>query len=186
MSKSQTEKADNSKEWMADSLLLLMKRKKFRSITISDIAQKAGIDRRTFYRHFSSKEDIIQFKINKLAKDYEKLIISHKNFKTKAVLISFYTICEKEKEFLLCLYKNNLLLLLLREFETLFEIYFIKHKKIDPTIELTETKYMLAYHTGGFWNVLNKWLSEGANKTPDEIIRILVDTLPELITIGNA
>jgi len=178
MLKNSTDRSDNSKEWMIESLFILMMKKKFKSISISDIAQKAGVDRRTFYRHFSSKEDIIRFKIRKMSKEYEKIILSHDNFKTKAVFFSFFTVCEQEKESLLCLYKSDLLPLFLKEFERLFEMHYSKNKKIELTSESVVIKYLLAYHIGGFWNVLNKWLSEGAIKTPDEMTTILLSTLP--------
>ena len=171
--------ANNSKEWILESLFFLMKRKKIKNISISDIAQKAGVDRRTFYRHFSSKEDIIRFKISKMSKNYENIILSNNNFETKAVLFSFFTVCEQEKESLLCLYKSELLPLFLKEFESLFEMHYIKNKKIDVNNNFTEIKYLLAYHIGGFWNVLNKWLFEGADKSHDEITTILLRSLPE-------
>jgi len=179
MLKRETQGTVKSKEWMVESLFLLMRKNKFKNISISDIAEKAGIDRRTFYRHFSSKEDILRFKISKLSKDYEKIIRSHKNFESKAVLISFFTVCEKEKESLLCLYKSDLLPRLFKEFEILFEMQYVKNKKIDITNKSVEIKYLLAYYIGGFWNVLNKWLSEGAKKTPDEISTILLKILNE-------
>lgn len=50
-----------SKEWLANALLELMKNKPFREISISEIAEKADLSRRTFYRSFSSKEEVICF-----------------------------------------------------------------------------------------------------------------------------
>ena len=180
MPKNHTERAENSKELMVESLFILMKKKKFKSISVSDIAQKAGIDRRTFYRHFVSKEDIIRYKIKNMSKDYEKVILLHNNFnRQKAVLFSFFSVCEREKESLLCLYRSDLLPLFLKEFESLFEMHYIKNKKFEITNESVEIKYLLAYHIGGYWNALNKWLSEGAEKSPDEISTILLGSLPK-------
>lgn len=51
--------AQQSKSWLTHSLLELMKEKSFSDITITEIAEKAQLDRRTFYRHFQSKKDIL-------------------------------------------------------------------------------------------------------------------------------
>nr|WP_319487342.1 IS3 family transposase [uncultured Caproiciproducens sp.] len=50
-----------SKEWLTKALLELMKNKPFQEISISEIAEKADLSRRTFYRSFSSKEEVICF-----------------------------------------------------------------------------------------------------------------------------
>ena len=171
----------NSKEWIAESLFKIMERKKYNGISITEIAEKAGVDRRTFYRHFKSKEDVITYKIRELSKEYEKVLLSKKSFKTQATLLSFFQICEKQKHILLCLYKNELLPLLLKDFEKFGHILHLKYTDINELEKSENIKYVLAYHLGGLWNVLNKWLSEGSNKTPQELTMILSSILPESI-----
>ena len=53
--------ADYSKHYIIDALFKLMEDSDFKDITVSDIAKKAGVGRATFYRYFSSKEDVIRF-----------------------------------------------------------------------------------------------------------------------------
>lgn len=52
---------DYSKHYITDALFKLMESTPFRDITISDVAKKAGVGRATFYRYFSTKEDVIRF-----------------------------------------------------------------------------------------------------------------------------
>ena len=47
------------KEYITQALLLLMQEKAFNMIRISEITTKAGVNRVSFYRNFSSKEDIL-------------------------------------------------------------------------------------------------------------------------------
>ena len=49
------------KEYMAESLLWLLQRKAFADISISEITDKAGVNRATYYRNFTSKEEIVRF-----------------------------------------------------------------------------------------------------------------------------
>ena len=44
-----------SREWIADAFYSLLQKKDYDSITVSEIAQKADLSRRTFYRAFDSK-----------------------------------------------------------------------------------------------------------------------------------
>lgn len=50
------------KECMADALVKLLQKKPLESITISEITDTADVGRSTFYRNFSTKEDLLRFK----------------------------------------------------------------------------------------------------------------------------
>ena len=45
--------------WILEALLLLMNEKPYEKITVSDIIEKAGIARQTFYRNFKDKNEVI-------------------------------------------------------------------------------------------------------------------------------
>lgn len=48
----------------ADALLALMREKSFADVSITDLSAAAGLVRKTFYRNFDSKEDILKFKLD--------------------------------------------------------------------------------------------------------------------------
>ena len=48
-----------TKSWIFEALMLLMDEKPYDKITVSDITEKAGIARPTFYRNYSDKADVI-------------------------------------------------------------------------------------------------------------------------------
>jgi len=45
--------------WILEAILLLIDEKPFNNITVSDITNKAGIARQTFYRNYKDKDDVI-------------------------------------------------------------------------------------------------------------------------------
>jgi len=45
--------------WIFEALLLLMDEKLYDKITVSDIIEKAGIARQTFYRNFKDKDEVV-------------------------------------------------------------------------------------------------------------------------------
>ena len=61
-----------SKEWIIESLFDMLAIKPLSSITISEISENANVDRRTFYRHFKTKNDVIKYYIYTVLKQYEK------------------------------------------------------------------------------------------------------------------
>lgn len=42
-----------------EALMILLQQKRYEDITVSEITSKAGVSRMTYYRTYSSKEDII-------------------------------------------------------------------------------------------------------------------------------
>jgi len=50
---------ERTKSWIFDALMLLMDEKPYEKITVSDIADKAGIARPTFYRNFDDKDEVV-------------------------------------------------------------------------------------------------------------------------------
>jgi AcrR family transcriptional regulator len=48
-----------TRSWIFEALMRLMDEKNYNAITVSDIVEKAGIARQTFYRSYNNKDDVI-------------------------------------------------------------------------------------------------------------------------------
>jgi AcrR family transcriptional regulator len=180
--------SSQSKDWIVNAFFDLLAIKPLNTITISEIAENAELDRRTFYRHFNSKEDVISFCIHEASRRFEEDIseteiksvhtdgdiITHNAF----VAESFFTICVKHKEMLLILHKQHLLHLLLDDLTNIFSEFHCKYHHLDNSHRHGEDfDYVMAYYAGGFWNLLAKWLSDECKKTPAEMASIAADVL---------
>ncbi|MBZ9693497.1 TetR/AcrR family transcriptional regulator [Clostridium sp. M14] len=51
--------AEQSKKWLIEALFDLMEEKPYSTITVKEISDKAQLSRRTFYRNFKVKEDLL-------------------------------------------------------------------------------------------------------------------------------
>jgi len=58
-SSSHNRQVQRTKSWIFDALMLLMDEKPYEKITVSDIADKAGVARPTFYRNFDDKDEVV-------------------------------------------------------------------------------------------------------------------------------
>ncbi len=170
-----------SKEWMLEALITLMSEKEFEQITVSEIAQRAGLDRRTFYRHFGSKEEILADYIQKLGALYEETLRKSRAMNTYSIVLAFFTVCEQNGELLNLLHRHRLLPLLLYELNSLFAQMHNKYHIGEDIYASFDQEYALSYHVGGFWNVLVIWLSNGMTKKPEELATMIGHMLPEFI-----
>ena len=59
----------NSKNYIVESLFVLLKSKTIENIQVTEICKKAGVGRSTFYKHFNNKSDIINYYLIAM-KDY--------------------------------------------------------------------------------------------------------------------
>ena len=67
-----------SKNMILEALLILMEEKQYEKITIMDITTQAQLSRRTFYRNFDTKDDVLELLTKVLVKEYtDKLIKSN-------------------------------------------------------------------------------------------------------------
>ncbi len=57
---------EHLKERMADALVLLLKQKPLRDITIDEITAQADVGRMTYFRNFHSKKELITYKLIQL------------------------------------------------------------------------------------------------------------------------
>ncbi len=64
--------AIKSQNWIANALLKLMESHPYKDITVTQICHKANLVRKTFYRNFDSKEDILHFILDNLFNDLKK------------------------------------------------------------------------------------------------------------------
>lgn len=57
---------EESKEMIEEALFALMQEKSYSKIAVTEIVERAGVARRTFYRLYDGKDDVINSYFNKL------------------------------------------------------------------------------------------------------------------------
>ncbi|AGK95507.1 TetR/AcrR family transcriptional regulator [Clostridium pasteurianum] len=163
-----------SKEWIMKSLLNLLWKKSYNEITITEIAFHAQLARRTFYRNFTSKEDVLDLYIEKLFVEYAELLKKEKILKTHDIAKIYFTFWKKHIDFINVMEKNNLLYMILQKYnEHLPDLHKQFKDDYGKYKDNSILEYLLAFSAGGFWNMLIKWVKDGAKKTPDEMADIV-------------
>ena len=151
------------RESITEALLILMKQKPFAQINITEIVQKAGVGRVTFYRNYSGKEDVLVSALNEAATQWWTA------FRTEGrsdYVEALFAHCMTVRDIVLLLYEQDLMHLLFRNVNDL----------LGPAACDSE---LLAYQksclAGCVFGVLNEWVRNGMTDSPEKMSSLLRD-----------
>lgn len=154
------------KECIADALLRLMKKKPFEAITIQEITDLADVGRVTYYRNFTSKEDVLIFKLGILCGNWAETIPPEERQDYNKLAVQFFVFIKSIQDVVLTLYQANLWFIFLNFF----------YKYIGPQEGFTQKKmYHSAYVSYGLFGITNEWIKGGMKETPEQLGKILID-----------
>ena len=154
---------------MADALLILMREKDYADIAIGEITSKAGVNRSTFYRNFSSKDEIIKHYFNQIIHTH-RASLSEKQTSIESYLLDMFTHYYGYKNELLLIHRAKVSYIMLETFNETFSVI-----RADTTLE---SRYATHYHTGGIYNTFLLWFENGMTETPVEMTRITMAYYP--------
>ncbi len=153
------------REYIAEALMQLLEKKDYGDISVGEIAERAGVHRATFYRHFSSKEDLLRcciFEMIRKAEGDRELL--HEDF-TSFIRPVFQALYDKREQ-MLSVHRSGLSGLLMDVLKDYFE--FDEEYEADDALE----KYRTAYQIGGIYACLLLWFSHDMKETPEEMAKI--------------
>ena len=152
------------KRCFGQALMLLMRDKKLNSISVTDIAAKAGISRMTYYRNFASKEHVLRTYMQILAQDYAKMLGREGAPRRDREHILRAVQCFKENlDFVTCLEQEKMSYILL---EGMSE--FLMSCKKDAEQDFNRACAM-QYYAGALFNVCMYWYRTGMEKSEEEV-----------------
>jgi len=166
--------AKQSRKMFIKALFQVMKQYDFHEITVTQLAQEADLSRKTFYRLYKKKEEILSDFFHEVYEEcfaYIKKKGVHHYWEVVQVYFDYW---EGKKELLLLLKKHNLLYCFSEfSYQYSFSIFeFVRTKKVKAAFEPL-LPYLLSYSLGGMQSLLIKWVEEGMN-VPSHI---LIETL---------
>jgi AcrR family transcriptional regulator len=158
-----------TKESIFTALMILMEKKDFKEISITEITKKAGVSRMAFYRNYDEKEDIIGTYLEELFKEYSKEILScsisddNNNIKNLRLYFSYF---RKHEKLISNLIKSNLINMLLEK--CIDSLCTLSRKtSCDRSYSPEKQSFWIEYMAGGLYTVLIKW-AKGGMKENDE------------------
>lgn len=163
--------AEHSKQKLVEALLAVMQQYDYREITVMQIAQEARLSRQTFYRLFSSKDEVLSLFFEEQFQEcfqHIKALDIHHYWDVMQVFFDFW---EERKELLSLFQKNGLLPRVFeRSYQYAIQIFeFVRSKETAEAFALP-LPYLLAYSVGGMHSMLWKWVEKGMDIPSSELI----------------
>lgn len=159
-----------AKECIVTALVQLLEEKPFSAITISELTERAGVSRMTYYRNYHAKEDIFEIYLEDVLEHYKedvKKLMLKGNYYDKENMIHYFLYLKKHKRFLRCLMKNGFGHLILA---TVNKYVMATWYQPDDGIE---QYYTLQAFAGTLFNLYLAWSSNGMKESPEKMAEIL-------------
>ena len=167
--------AEQSKKKIAEAMLSVMNIYDYKEITVTQITQEARISRKTFYRHFRDKDEVLKHLFDSLYQECLSSITQSGIHNYWDVVQCFFDFWEKHAEALNLMKRSNLLPQLFEEsYDRSFEV-FRSVRTSDHYGE--QLPYILAYSIGGMNSMLIKWIEGGMSIPSSALIWVLREGL---------
>lgn len=156
--------SERTKSYITEAVFLLMKEKQYDKINVTDIAKKAGIGRVTFYRHFTSKDDVI---VKYFQKETASLIsFIPKSQKTKddyyEVIFTVFHFLREKKDVIQLIINAGLEMLYLDFLNEQFLLRFERSAAVEKS-------YSAYYAAGCLFNVSLQWIKNDCRESVKHI-----------------
>ena len=156
---------------IGEALISLMNQKDYESIKISDIVERAGISRMTYYNYYHSKNEILEDYLQEMVADYlhsaadeeaQNKIGGFQDYEHVLHALSFF---DQYSNFFLTLHKAGLYSIII---DAVNQFMVNQILPIYP-----RSVYRLYYYSGALLNTFIKWEEGGKTEPVEEIAEII-------------
>lgn len=172
-----------ARECIVTALMQLLKEKPLSAISVSELTEKAGVSRMTYYRNYQSKEDIFSSYLEDVLIDYRKeaeQLPQDKPYYESVHILHCFSYFEKHKGFLDSLFQSGLGHMLLASISNyVLEIWYAPENGAAHY-------YGLQAFAGALYNLYISWASNGMKETPEELTKILMDIIHTIHLYNSA
>lgn len=165
-----------SQQMIQEALLALIAEKTYNEITVTEICKKADIVRKTFYRNFNCKDDVINYMLDSALSimltylDLEKMNMLN-------IFVRVYIFILENKEFLILFYKSSLFHLISKRLVSFINEKDLFTKFNHEKIKKHYYKYLPSQIIATIVSIVEVWIESGFSDTPFELARLTEDIM---------
>lgn len=152
---------------IGSALTSLMNEMPFSDITVSQIINKAGVARATYYRNFATKEEVLIKMVDHIMEEYHQKSkeLNAKSFSYDSILLIFQYF-KQYKSVILPVFHSGLAYIYLDLFDQELEdkIGHMKYNDIE--------RYRVYFYSGALYNVFLKWIENNMEESCEEMAKI--------------
>ncbi len=175
-------RVEESVNFLMEALLTLMKRECYHRISITQICQEAHIGRNTFYRNFTTKDDLLKHIIRKKVRDIVEAFeagryIDLQNVQTKDMELTYrryYEFWYSQKQFLSTIHHQNLFCLFANEYAANLHNYVFDYILPPDQSDTAERSadFMYAWSAASLTSLLHTWTVHQFSESIDFMVQL--------------
>ena len=177
MAQKENQRIALTKKLLQEGLLRLLETKTLDKISVTELCKESGINRATFYNHYSSPFDLLNSVEDKLAETLRAIIgdprtandaLTH----TEAVCAFFYENAHTVLTLHNC-HADQRLINALYEMNKTFQAYRIKERYVQ-TVPPVAIHLIAVFFNSGCYSILLEWLQNDIPATPKQIAELML------------
>ncbi|MFS1663523.1 TetR/AcrR family transcriptional regulator [Streptococcus sp. zg-JUN1979] len=168
-------RSQRSKDLFIRALLRLMHEKPLDEISIKEIVAEASLTRQTFYRHFTSKDDVLKTCLDQMYKECFSMIDSKHPKHLVEVLRAYFDYWLHYQKGIQILYQQNAQWVV-------NDIVLVYEKGLKPYVEPyfnpdlgPNTEYLWTYLFGGLVQMKSKWFENHCRVSTQEMATMVYE-----------
>ena len=152
------------KQKITETLLELLKNSELSDINIGEITAIAGVSRNSFYRNYTSKEDIIRSYFSNLLSGWEAEWKQTGSDSNTELFGHLFMYLKQHSDTMILIQERNLFYLFKQGYLTLW----------GPSAEMNNmTAYTLSFIANGVFGWIEEWLKRGMKESAENMIALL-------------
>ncbi len=184
MFKSDNPSAIRSQREITEALVTLMKEIPYNEISVKQILLEAKLAKKTFYRNFESKDDVLLSLIRSNLSDYFRVVDDG----NVDVLTTIFAYAVQNKELLILLDRNDMLHVVLQCLNENIGLHKTGSvSESNPFVRLfgdLDSEYLISLNIGAVWNVIALWIHQGMKDDPQYVRETIRQYLNRLSSIS--
>ena len=170
----------NTKKMLADSLKRIMRKKKFSKVTISEIVEDCGVNRKTFYYHFTDVYDLLKWIFENEAVDVLKHYNLTRDYEETILFVMDYV--EKNDYVINCAYdslgRDEMKRFLYADFiEVVSRIIHTAEEGCSVYLDADYRTFLCEFYTEALAGILIDWIKHRAERNRQQVVQYLSETL---------
>lgn len=177
-------KSDFSKQLILEALLDIMEYQSLHQISVKEICEVAMVSRKTFYRNFDHKLDVINIEVARVIKVYMASIEETSDLTLANIAFLVFDLVNKHKRFFEKIVANHLLFLVSeRILQEVMDVYKIRKQTLFDQYGAETIENVLHFSFGGFEHYIKRLLKSQERVSAEQIRREFIK-ISEILTLS--
>ncbi len=164
----------------------LLKEKRMEQITVTELAARADVDRKTFYIYYNTVLDLVHEIENEVVDGLKLVMDNRKNSDWKEFLRGLNELMQKDIEFYTVLVRNNDMAFVIADCTDILEDMLYDSMLKGRSDASEKDRILIRYTATGILGVYEDWLKAKEKIPLDRLIEILGDAMNRTLAEYNA